>query len=493
MKKTLVFFVLFLSLVFLSTCASSIDIPAQNNNSHLPNNLIEEFQSDLDELQGASLYSIDMTIDLAGDVVRVRGSQDILYTNQESVPLESIYFRLIPNMGGDFLSVSEIQVDGISVHSVVEFQNTALKVNLDKPLAPGETAAISMQFNEVVPAVMGGNYGLYVYLDDILALDAFFPIIPVYNDEGWNVEDPPQNADMIFADIAFFSVTVDAPQDLVLAAGGKEVHRSEQGGRQIVTFEGGPQRDFYLAASPNFVSESETVNGTVVTSYFLEKFRDSGEMVLGVGVDALTIFNERLGFYPYCELDLVSTPMQAGGMEYSNIVALGIFTYDPLSSVRGSPGPVYLEGAAAHEVAHQWFYNQVMSDQIDEPWLDESLVQYATYLYYLDTYGEQNGNGYLRSFDDRWGRVAKEPIPIGLPAREYSPTEYGAIVYGRGALFFDALSEEMGQVDFDAFLWEYVNTYRWKIVEPEDLKNMAEMSCGCDLTQIFSDWGAIEP
>jgi hypothetical protein len=185
-----------------------------------------------------------------------------------------------------------------------------------------------MNFNEVVPSVMGGNYGLYVYIDDILALDAFFPIIPVYNAEGWNVEEPPRNADMIFTDAAFFSVTIDAPEEFVLAAGGKETERVEKSDRQIVTFEGGPQRDFYLAASPRFVSESTSLDGVNVTSYFVEEFRPSGERVLEIGVNALSAFSERFGSYPYNELDLVSTPMQAGGMEYSNIVAIGIYYYD---------------------------------------------------------------------------------------------------------------------------------------------------------------------
>jgi hypothetical protein len=506
LKKLQSIFFLLICVCLISACGtwanpSAISLPAERavdgdkttlENSDLPHNLREDYYSDLGGLDGASVYTINMTINLDGDVVRVRGTEDILYTNQETVPLESIYFRLIPNMSGDYLAISVVKIDDMVLQPVLEYAGTALRVDLETPLAPEQSALISLQFNEVVPSVMGGNYGLYIYQDEILALDAFFPIIPVYNNEGWNVEDPPQNADMIFADAAFFSVTVDAPRDLVLVAGGRETDRSEIGDRQIVTFEGGPQRDFYLAASQNFMSVSDMVDGTLVTSYFLEEFRDSGEMVLGVGVHALEIFNQRLGQYPYDELDLVSTPMQAGGMEYSNIVALGVFTYDPSSSVRGIPGPSFLEGAAAHEVAHQWFYNQVMNDQIDEPWVDESLVQYATYLYYLDRYGEQIGSGFMGSFDDLWGRVDKEPIPIGLPAKDYSPMEYGAIVYGRGALFFVALSQEMGQDAFDAFLKEYVETYRWKTVEPEDLKSIAESSCACDLTHIFSDWGAIK-
>jgi len=505
-RNNRVFIILIIFLLALSSCDvnssaqivneainEAADENTQNESSDrvLPNNLKPEFQLDLKELHQASVYTINMKIELDGAIIRVEGSQEVVYTNQESVPLEDIYFRLFPNVGGDYLAVSDVQVDGNPIEPSMEFGNTALRLDFQEPLAPGESTTITMDFDEVVPTEMGGNYGLYVYFDEILALDAFFPIIPVYNNEGWNVEEPPQNADMIFTDVAFFSVTVDAPKEFVLAAGGIETERMENSDRQIVTFEGGPQRDFYMAASPRFVSESTWVDGVKLTSYFVEEFRSSGERVLEIGANALSAFSGRFGPYPYNELDLVSTPMQAGGMEYSNIVAIGIYFYDPESTLRGIPGSVFMESAAAHEVGHEWFYCQVMSDQIDEPWLDESLVQYATYLYYLDTYGEQAAATFKESLHQRWERVAKNPIPIGKPAADYSPMEYGAIVYGRGALFFEALVKEMGQEMFESFLREYVDTYRWGIAEPHDLKELAEGSCGCDLSQVFTDWGVI--
>ena len=61
--------------------------------------------------------------------------------------------------------------------------------------------------------------------------------------------------------------------------------------------------------------------------------------------------------------------------------ALSLYYYNPDHNLGNL---TFLESVAAHEIAHQWFFNQVMSDQIEEPWLDESLVQYATYLYYVD-------------------------------------------------------------------------------------------------------------
>ena len=100
------------------------------------------------------------------------------------------------------------------------FENSALEIDLAKPLQPGESINISMDFSETVPEQMGGNYGLYIFQDDILALDSFFPIIPVYDEKGWNVQDPPRNADLIYTDVAFFEVQVDAPKDLVLVSSG---------------------------------------------------------------------------------------------------------------------------------------------------------------------------------------------------------------------------------------------------------------------------------
>jgi hypothetical protein len=51
-----------------------------------------------------------------------------------------------------------------------------------------------MDFQVDVPTEMGGNYNLFGYNSGVLALDKFYPVIPVYDDEGWNVEIPPKTA-----------------------------------------------------------------------------------------------------------------------------------------------------------------------------------------------------------------------------------------------------------------------------------------------------------
>ena len=448
--------------------------------------LIGEFRDDLVGLEDAPRYDIEIRI--SDDIDDISGLMEVEYTNRQGEALQEVYFRLFPNMSGDYLRVDNVQVNGEAAFSEAPYLNTALRVRLDDALQPGESVIISMSFSQQVPSEMGGNYGLYIYQEDILALDSFFPIIPVRDRYGWHVQDPQPNADMIFTEAAFFKVRVSAPSELVLVASGIEVNQMEEDGRRISEFVGGPQRDFYIAASPRFSSQSMQVGGTILTSYFPEEYRETGEKVLMSAAQAFIIFSESYGSYPYTELDLVSTPMQAGGMEYSGVAALALNQYRPEPPQSDMPGTVFLESATAHEVAHQWFFNQVMNDPLQEPWLDEGLAQYLTYIYYRDYYGAEAGQRYIDSWQARWMRVDYAQIPIGLPAGSYSPVEYSAIIYGRAPLFILELQKEMGEVAINEFLREYVNVYRWQTVNSAQFKTLAEQRCACDLTAQFEEW-----
>jgi aminopeptidase N len=180
--------------------------------------------------------------------------------------------------------------------------------------------------------------------------------------------------------------------------------------------------------------------------------------------------------------------MMALGMEYPGIVAVTRQVYSLDDEVRGVSAPIMMEGTVGHEVAHQWFYNLVGNDQIDEPWLDEALAQYLTGLYYLDRYGERGYEGWRGSWLDRWERVDRAAIPIGLPVAEYETGAYGAVVYGRGPLFIEALAKEMEPETFEAFLRDYVETHAWDIGTGEAFKGLAEKHCQCDLTPLFREW-----
>jgi aminopeptidase N len=205
-------------------------------------------------------------------------------------------------------------------------------------------------------------------------------------------------------------------------------------------------------------------------------------------MQAIESYSGRFAPYPFTELDLVTTPTLALGIEYPGIIAnrLGMYVSD--ESTGGTANKILLESTTAHEVGHQWFYNLVGNDQLDEPWLDEALAQYATYLYYLDQYGPEGAQAFYQSLEGRWNRVEEDNVPIGLPVAAYSGAEYGAIVYGRGPIFFTELAQTMGQDIFDDFLRDYTEVHKWGIATTASLKQVAEAHCNCDLTALFDAW-----
>jgi len=156
--------------------------------------------------------------------------------------------------------------------------------------------------------------------------------------------------------------------------------------------------------------------------------------------------------------------------------------------VGGLPSRVILEAAVAHEVAHQWIYNVVGNDQVDEPWLDEALAQYLTMLYYADVYGEEGARAFRSALMGRWDRVDRADIPIGMPTGSYEGAEYAAIVYGRGPLFVETLAEKMGQEKFEQFLRGYYAVHKWGIATRDSFQQLAEAACECDLAPLFEAW-----
>lgn len=448
--------------------------------------LVPSAQSALDALNGASVYHIEFTI--AENLYEITGTEEVHYTNTEDVPLNEVQFRLFPNILGGTMQVSNLTVDGNGVTPAYQLNNSLMVVPLSAPLEVGQSTIIKMDYAVTVPQTVELNYGVLAYYDDVLALAHAYPMICVYDDEGWNAELPPQDGDVTYADAAFYLVRIHAPKDLTLVTSGSEISLDEAGQTQVLTVANGPARDFYLAASPYFEEVSQISNGVVIHSYAGKELQNGAQFALQVASRSIEVFNRRYAPYPYTELDIVATPNLALGIEYPGAIAITTRIYDVSGDYRGAPTSQYMESTVAHEVGHQWFYNLVGDDQLDDPWLDESLTQFATLQYYADTYGSQGEEGFRAGLESRWSRVSNADIPIGMPVASYQGAEYGAIVYGRGPLFFVALKNEMGTEAFDVFLKEYTESLSWKIATPEYLQSLAEQKCACDLDALFNEW-----
>ncbi|MEJ5223935.1 MAG: M1 family metallopeptidase, partial [Anaerolineales bacterium] len=418
---------------------------------------------------------------LSDDLQRVDGAAHIEYTNNDPAALSDIYLWLYPNLLGGAMSVTNLRLDGAPATPTLWQNGALLRLPLPAPLPPGGRLTLRMDFTVTVPTTPVSNYGILSLMDGVLALAHAYPMLAVYDENGWRIAPPSPYGDIVHADAADYDVTIHAPAGWVLAASGEETLTLSADGRQTLHVQIGPARDFYLAASPNYDILSQEASGVQINVYAPAAQRPRAANALSAAARALERFSARYGPYPYPELDIVVTPNFALGIEYPGIIALtNRLLTDELS-------PLYLESTVVHEVAHQWFYNLVGNDQVNEPWLDESLSQFATWQYYTDLTGSE-ANPYHDTFTARWAAVDNEPIPIGQPVAAYDGAAYSAIIYGRGALFLIELRQRMGVTAFDAFLRDYTTTYAWGIANTSGFRALAEQHCACNLTSLFEAW-----
>ncbi|MEA3438847.1 MAG: M1 family aminopeptidase, partial [Chloroflexota bacterium] len=281
---------------------------------------------------------------------------------------------------------------------------------------------------------------------------------------------------------------VTAPGDLVVVTTGIEVGREGTADAVSTQFVSGPVRDFFLIMSPDFEVETSTINGGEIRSYHLPGHASANSDALYIARDSLDIYNQQFGHYPYRELDVVEAPLRGiSGVEFPGIILVRSGYYN------NTDDPVFTV-VLAHEVAHQWWYNVVGNDVFDDPWLDEALTTYTSSLYYEFEQGKPATKG----ITDYWQANYKGAVDRGHDERITQnlayfenlsdSSVYGRIVYSKGALFFKALREEIGDEAFFHALKDYYASYRYQIAKPEHLLTLFEETAGRPLTNFYQDW-----
>jgi hypothetical protein len=436
-------------------------------------------------LSSLTQYSITVTLD--SDLTHVAGRELVRYTNTETDDLSEVYFHLFPNIWNGRMTVAGVMVGGQPADARLESDDDLLRVPLSQHLAPGQWVEIALDFRVPIPAdTEVGNYGDFAYVNGILAMAHFYPTVVVYDAKGWRRETPATQGDVVYHDASLYDVSLTAPADLVVAATGATIgHVENSDGTATWRLAGGPMRDFNIVASRAYRSLSRRVGDVAINSYFLPVDAAGGQKALDWAALALEVYQSEFGPYPYRELDVAATETTAGGIEYPGLVVVAQRFYsDPNNAT-------FFEGVTIHEAAHQWWYNVVGNDQVNDPWLDEALTQYSTYFYYDRAYGKEAIVNLMDSFRARWSRVEFQEKPIGLPVSAYRDKEYGAIVYGRGPLFLIALRDQIGADKMAQLLRRYYVEYTWRIAMPADFRRMAEEIAGQNLGDLWAKW--VEP
>ena len=471
------------------------------------------FKLGVKRLSDLPLYQIDMELNAV--LGTFEASQEIIFRNPGKRNLQDLILRTYPN-APHLTSKDErnLEITGLTVDGKpatwTDVNPTTLRIPLQKPCKPAERVLLGLKYRAVVPrlkpgsAQLGGGvqdvlqqlqgqenpqgYGVYARGEGIYNLGFFYPIIPAKTDGAWDTEAPAGMGDVANFDVANYLVKLRVPKTMVVASSGVVLGEKPLGSgpadKKEIYLLGTALRDFALQCSTRYRIKEKKVGGVLVRYFHVEEDAGQADAVLTYAADSLKAFQSLFGPYPYPELDVAQAPLVggAGGLEYPGLITVAMAltsqpsTEDPLAGLMAAflKSTQSLEFVVAHEVAHQWWHALVGSDSNRHPFLDEALANYSAVLYFEKRHGQKAAAQQLqlelampyqlyRMMGGSDGRVDR-------PVKEFSSQlEYAALVYGKGALFFNALRKVMGKKVFLRFLKSYASQFAFRQATPDDL------------------------
>jgi Peptidase family M1 domain len=468
---------LWLALVVLLASCSMLRGPSRSRTPQVP-----AVVPGLDALDPLPEYRLALVLDTAER--RLRGREQVTFSNKSGAELNEIVFRLYPNLPqySGRMNIGPAWVDGERTTSLLRAEQTSLVIPVARPLKPEARVVVSMTFEVEIPQRASG-YVLFGYSQDIWSLPDAYPLLAVYDGTRWHEDIAPPHGDAVFADAAFYDVTLTLPPTLTLAATGSVVSDTmDIDGRKVYQIAGGPLREFACLASTQYAVAETTAQGAIVRSYYLPDDEPAGRAALNTAAAALRAYVDNFGTYPFPDMTVIEAPLEFYGMEYPGLNLIGVTLYRERRA--------QLEDRVVHEIAHQWWYAQVGNDQINTPWLDEGLAEYSMATYYRQVYGEARANTLI---NQRWLVPYQTAVENGFDAVVNQPSaafgqEYEVIVYAKAALFFDALRQEVGDKVYQSVLRAYLDRYRWRIATPDDFLAVAESISDRDLDALYNHW-----
>ncbi len=442
-------------------------------------------------------YDLTLALDPAGKALS--GKMDFTYVNTETQPMDRLRFLLYPNCfekeyygvfeqddyddaypngfsSGSIDILSVTSPDGNVQHLITGQQNHVLEVLLVRPVKPGETARLTIQYHVTVPNCLG-RFG---YGDNTMSLVNCHPILSVFDSGTWHDYPYYNMGDPFYSETSDYHATITAPADWTIAATG-ELTMREEGENDVWTVDAPGRRDFGFVASDQFEVMQQMAGDVLVRSYYLKQHKGYGRQALDCAVESIDLYESTFGEYPYGEFSVVEADFFIGGMEYPGMVLIDQSLYSFSQSM-------VLDLVVSHETAHQWWYSTVGNDEVAEPWLDEGLTEFSTQYFFQKERSSGFNDFYQIQIDyfadQRAGQQGQ--YAVTLPASSFDDgLTYSSWVYDRAAQILSDLRAEVGDEAFFAGLRQYYEGHRLGVATRSDLENALEKATGRELTQWF--------
>lgn len=452
-------------------------------------------------------YRMRASLDMAAH--KVTGHATLIWRNLETQPVDHLVFHLyqnafknfasqfirdsgpqlrgatMPAKGWGYLDVTGVHIGQTDLLPQTKVVDTLMTVPLAAPLGPSATVEVELDWVVQLPKVFARSG----WADEYHAVTQWFPKIGVW-DCGTDGKNCRWRAHQyhgfteFFADYGTYDVELDVPIEAVVGATGVRVSERVDGKRRIERYHAEDVADFAWFADPNFIPVEQRIDdefGGITMRLLTRRGQEIKTPRHFAAVTASLLEGERrFGIYPYRNITVVIPPPDgngSGGMEYPTIITS--FAFPLPESIR------ILELTTAHEFGHQFLYNLVGTDEVEEAWLDEGLNETFT-SWALDRLYPSGCTMVhlpylcLNDLDNDWltYRSTTRRAPLATRSFDLPRGTYGQISYNHTAVTMHTLERYLGSERMIAAMRTYAQRYRFR--HPRRADFISAMNEGAD-------------
>ena len=486
-------------------------------------------------------YKINAALNVQTNIVK--GTENIVYTNNSPDTLRKIYFHMYwnafqPNSVMDLRSrelgkttftsrrgtqmqdwdprvrdriqqlkpeeigyqrISQITIAG-KAQQLIDHE-TILEVVLTQAILPKSSVSLSLNFEAQVPKQIRRS-GRDNAEGVRFSMSQWYPKMVEYDYQGWNTN--PYIAREFYGVWGNYDVNLTLDKNYMVAATGvlqNPTAAADASGNKTWNFKGSNIHDFVWAADDHFKHLSKEVRkGLTLHVYYKEKDAQADSAwanVLWAAEKVLPYMEKKFGAYPYPQYSFIQGG--DGGMEYAMATLL--------------KGPSL--GTAFHEWMHSWYQHILGTNESLFPWMDEGFTSFgeeAISYWYEENhatnspYLSEKAKAQLKAAHE----AAKTQLPLvqagnyagyyGLvksgfeePMSTHSDhyntnMAYSSAAYSKGATFLGVL----GYIISDSLrvntLLNYYSTWNFKHPNANDFTRVAEKTSGIQLQWFKEYW-----
>lgn len=407
-----------------------------------------------------------------------------------------------------YCQLLSVKLNGRALEGHTGEDETVWWVKLPRPVAPGETIALDIAWNDRFPRVFarsGWAQGTDPAHSAFLMAGQWFPKIGVLQGDTWHCDAYHGNTEF-FSDFGVYDVEINAPLGMRLASVGTGIDYKDPKSGAVSDVWPDPsdaKREIYKAHAEDVHDFSFAAKFALAWRVDVSTYRNVEIRIYSEPEDLNMIPRLRRAVeaglrwsgewyypYPYPVLTVVAPPPDASGadgMEYPTLITAGTPSFDPLGQ-REAP-----EVTAIHEFGHQYFYGMLGSNEVDEPWLDEGFNSWFTARAMDQTYHAllESRRFYVPTDFGEWVGYREDPSSDPLSRKGYltrNDEGYYVIAYAKPTMVLNQLEALLGRPVMDEVMRAYTREMAFKHPTRADFKRIAERVSGRDLSAFWRDY-----